>query len=113
DEGRWRVDIDALERFVGPQTRVIFLCNPNNPTGMRMTAEDLDGVCRIASRAGAWVISDEIYRGAEFDGVETPSAWGRYDRVLVTSGLSKAYGLPGLRIGWVVGPPDVVAQLWG
>jgi aspartate/methionine/tyrosine aminotransferase len=44
--------------------------------------------------------------------VETPSVWGRYDRALVTSGLSKAYGLPGLRIGWVVGPPDLVEDLW-
>jgi hypothetical protein len=62
---------------------------------------------------GAWVVSDEIYRGAEIDGSETPSVWGRYERTLVTSGLSKAYGLPGLRIGWVVGPPAIVAELWG
>jgi hypothetical protein len=61
---------------------------------------------------GAWVLSDEIYRGAEVDGVETPSAWGRYDRVIITSGLSKAYGLPGLRIGWVVSTPELVASTW-
>ena len=53
------------------------------------------------------------YRGAELDGVESPSAWGRYERVLVTSGLSKAYGLPGLRIGWVAGPPETIESLWG
>jgi aspartate/methionine/tyrosine aminotransferase len=58
-------------------------------------------------------VSDEIYRGAELDGVETPSVWGRYERAIVTSGLSKAYALPGLRIGWVAGPPALVEELWG
>ena len=66
----------------------------------------------IAARHGAWVLSDEIYRGAERDGRETPSMWGRYERAIVTSGLSKAYGLPGLRIGWIVAPPALVASLW-
>jgi aspartate/methionine/tyrosine aminotransferase len=88
------------------------ICNPNNPTGARLTHDDLDSICRIAQRHGAWVLSDEIYRGAELDGVETPSIWGRYERAIVTSGLSKAYGLPGLRIGWIVAPPDLVARLW-
>src|SRR5207245_9668071 len=65
-----------------------------------------------AVRPGAWILAEEIYRGAELDGEETPTRWGRYDRVIVTSGLSKAYGLPGLRIGWVVGPPTLMASLW-
>jgi aspartate/methionine/tyrosine aminotransferase len=72
----------------------------------------LDGICQIAKSVGAWVVSDEIYRGAELDGVETPSAWGRYERVIITSGLSKAYGLPGLRIGWIVGPSAIVSNTW-
>jgi aspartate/methionine/tyrosine aminotransferase len=110
---RWRTDLDALDALVSARTKAIMICNPNNPTGARMTAAELDAVCRAASRVGAWVLSDEIYRGAEHDGNETPTAWGRYERVLVTSGLSKAYGLPGLRIGWVVGPRDVVGDLWG
>ncbi|HSC26962.1 MAG TPA: aminotransferase class I/II-fold pyridoxal phosphate-dependent enzyme [Vicinamibacterales bacterium] len=110
---RWRPDLDALASLITSRTRLILICNPNNPTGARLTADELDGICGIASRAGAWVLSDEIYRGAELDGEETPTIWGRYDRAIVTSGLSKAYGLPGLRIGWVVGPPDLVAALWG
>src|SRR5437764_5121999 len=108
----WNVDTDALERLVLPRTRLIIICNPNNPTGARFHDEALDRIAAIASRHRAWILADEIYRGAELDGRETPTMWGRYDRVIVTSGLSKAYGLPGLRIGWIVGPPAVVASLW-
>jgi len=112
DGRRWRVDLDGLRTLVTNKTRLIILCNPNNPTGARIPAADLDGICQIAGRVGAWVLSDEIYRGAELDGVETPSVWGRYERVIVTSGLSKAYGLPGLRIGWIASTPEVVATTW-
>lgn len=110
---RWRPDLDLLPSLVTARTRAILICNPNNPTGARLNDSELTEICRIASKAGAWVVSDEIYRGAELDGIETPTAWGRYERVLVTSGLSKAYALPGLRVGWVVGPPVVVEALWG
>src|SRR5262249_31159787 len=110
---RWRVDPDSLDRLVTPKTKLILICNPNNPTGSRLTDGNLDEICRIAGRVGAWVIADEIYRGAELDARDTPSLWGRYDRAIVTSGLSKAYGLPGLRIGWVLAPPSLVEELWG
>lgn len=117
DEGaappRWRPDLDALEALVTPATRAILICHPNNPTGARLTNDELDAVARIASRAGAWVLSDEIYRGAELEGAETPTMWGRYERVIVSSGLSKAYGLPGLRIGWIVAAPEVAEAVWG
>ena len=109
---RWRIDADALARLVTPRTKLIIICNPNNPTGARVDAEDLDRIAAIAGVHGSWVLSDEIYRGAELDGHETPSMWGRSDRAIITSGLSKAYGLPGLRIGWIVAPPPLVRQLW-
>lgn len=110
--GRWRVDLAALEALVNAKTRLIVICNPNNPTGARLTASDLDGIARVADRHGAWILSDEVYRGAELDGQETASMWGRSERAVVTSGLSKAYGLPGLRIGWIVAPPPLVAAFW-
>ena len=110
--GRWCVDLAALEDLVSARTKLIVICNPNNPTGARLTASDLDGIARVADQHGAWILSDEIYRGAEIDGVETASMWGRSPRAIITSGLSKAYGLPGLRIGWIVAPPALVAKLW-
>jgi aspartate/methionine/tyrosine aminotransferase len=110
---RWWPDLDALERMVTDKTRAILLCNPNNPTGARLTSAELDEICRIAARVGAWIVSDEIYRGAELDGVDTPTVWGRYDRAVVTSGLSKAYALPGLRIGWLAGPAALIEETWG
>jgi aspartate/methionine/tyrosine aminotransferase len=109
---RWRVDAAALDRLVTARTRLIIVCNPNNPTGARFESSDLDRIASVANRSGAWILADEIYRGAERDGRETPTMWGRSDRVIVTSGLSKAYGLPGLRIGWIVGPPAFVASTW-
>jgi hypothetical protein len=109
----WRPDLDALADLVTARTTMILLCNPNNPTGARMSGAELDAVCRAAAVHGAWVLADEIYRGAEHDGVETPTVWGRYERALVTSGLSKAFALPGLRIGWIVGPGDAIAAMWG
>jgi aspartate/methionine/tyrosine aminotransferase len=113
NSARWRLDLDALDAITTRKTKAIVICNPNNPTGGRLAAAELDAICAIAKRAGAWIISDEIYRGAELDTVETASMWGRYDRVIVTSGLAKAYGLPGLRIGWVLSSPNLIADLWG
>ena len=110
---RWRLDLDAVRAAVTPHTRCIAVCNPNNPTGARLDEAEVAALCAVAEDVGCWVLADEIYRGAELDGRDTPSAWGRHDRVIVTGGLSKAYGLPGLRIGWIAGPADLVEQLWG
>jgi hypothetical protein len=110
--GRWRPDLTALAQLVTNRTRLIVICTPNNPTGAALTGDELDAIAQIAATHGAWVLSDEVYRGAELAESETPSMWGRYERVIVTSGLSKAYGLPGLRIGWIVAPPEFVASTW-
>jgi aspartate/methionine/tyrosine aminotransferase len=112
ERGRWRLDIAQLELAVTRRTRLIAICNPNNPTGATLTDAEMDAVVRVADRAGACILADEVYRGAELSGPVTPSFWGRYDKVLVVCGFSKAYGLPGLRVGWVVGPKDLVAELW-
>jgi hypothetical protein len=111
DEG-WRLDLDRLRTAMTARTKLVCICTPNNPTGQILGPSELDAIAEIASRQGAWVLSDEVYRGAELDGVESPSMYGRYERAIVTGGLSKAYGLPGLRIGWVVAPAEQVEAAW-
>jgi len=109
----WAPDVDALETLLTPRTKAIFVCNPNNPTGAVLSSTVMDAICAAAARVEAWVVADEVYRGAEVDGPRTPSFWGRYPRVMVTGGLSKAYGLPGLRIGWILAPAQLTERLWG
>lgn len=110
---RWALDLDGLERAVTGKTRVIMVCNPNNPTGHVLTEEEMSAVVSAAERAGAWLVADEIYRGAEVGSDQTsPTFWGRYDKTVITAGLSKAFALPGLRIGWAVAPASLVPSLW-
>jgi hypothetical protein len=113
EELSWEADPDDLRRAITSRTRLIIVCNPNNPTGSILPVAAMREIAAVAAKAGAWILADEVYRGAERTDGETPTFWGLHDRLLVTCGLSKAYGLPGLRIGWVVGPADTVAQLWG
>ena len=108
---RWTLDVESLKRAVTPKTNVILITNPNNPTGAVLTAAEMDDVVDVARKAGAWLVVDEVYRGAEVQGGTTPSFWGRYERVVITSGLSKAFGLGGLRTGWVVAPPKLIEEL--
>ena len=112
EDSRWTLDVDSLRRSVTRKTRLILVTNPNNPTGAILSEKEMDELVAAARRAGAWIVADEIYRGAEVLGKTAPTFWGRYDRVIITSGLSKAFGLPGLRIGWVLGPPKTVKEIW-
>jgi len=109
----WPVDIDELNEAVTDDTRLIAVCNPNNPTGYILTEAEMDAIVAAAERVGAWILADEVYSGAErLTDTPTPSLYGRYDKVVATGSLSKAYGLPGLRIGWVVGPAEAVDSIW-
>lgn len=109
----WQPDLDALEDALRGGARFVLVTNPNNPTGAALTPESMRAVADMTERHGAWILADEVYAGAESRGDPTPSFWGSHDRVLVTNSLSKAYGLPGLRLGWIVGPEEVVETLWG
>ena len=112
EENDWAPDLDELRGLVNQRTKMIVVCNPNNPTGYTLTAEEMREIVKIADSVGAWVYSDEVYRGAELDGVELSSFMGMYDRAMVNGGLSKAYALPGLRLGWLAGPAATVADSW-
>ncbi|MEX1264133.1 MAG: aminotransferase class I/II-fold pyridoxal phosphate-dependent enzyme [Actinomycetota bacterium] len=112
-EGTWQLDVDQLHDTVNERTKAVMVCNPNNPTGHVLTESEMDEVVRAADRVGAWIVADEIYRGAELDtDVASPTFFGRYERVIVTSGLSKAFAMPGLRVGWVVAPPEMLTRIW-
>ena len=93
------------------ETRLLYLSNPNNPTGSVLSDAAMARIVERCEQTGTWLLSDEVYLGAEIDGPRTTSFWGMSDRVIVTSGLSKAYGIPGVRIGWIVGPPTLVADV--
>jgi aspartate/methionine/tyrosine aminotransferase len=113
EERGWALDLAELDEAVSEETKLIAVCNPNNPTGYILTEAEMDGVVARAERVGSWLLADEVYSGAErLTDTQTPSFWGRYDRVLAMGSLSKAYGLPGLRIGWVVAPVETIDDLW-
>ncbi len=100
-ELEWKFDLNELERMASPKLRLIYICHPNNPTGAILTADELKTICRIAGRSGAYVVSDEIYRGLEWDGNLSPSVVNLYERGVSTSSLSKTLGMGGLRLGWL------------
>ena len=109
----WALDLDELKDAVTPKTKVIAVVNPNNPTGKILSDIEMNAIITIAEKVGAWLITDEVYSGSERE-VDQPatSFFGKYDKVIVVNGLSKAYGLPGLRIGWVVAPSFITKELW-
>lgn len=113
EDSDWAPDLDELGTIVGPDTKLIAICNPNNPTGRIMTESEMDAVIEAAARVGAWILADEVYTGAERESdEETESFYGRYDKVISTGSMSKAYGLPGLRVGWAVGPAGTIDDMW-
>ena len=115
DESTWSLDWEGFETAVSERTKLIYLSHPNNPTGHVFTPSELDRIAAAAERVGAWVLSDEVYRGAVHDllpGEEAPGMWGRGERVVAVSSLSKSYGLPGARLGWMVAPPDFIERCW-
>jgi len=111
-DGVWDIDWDSFERAVTSKTRFVYITNPNNPTGAVLSRAAMQRIVERVEAVGAYLIADEVYQGAEIEGERTPSFWGMSDRVIVTSGLSKAYGIPGVRIGWMVGPPELIASCW-
>jgi aspartate/methionine/tyrosine aminotransferase len=108
----WEPDWEEFEQAVTEKTRLVYVSNPNNPTGSILSEEAMRRIVARCDKVGAYLLADEVYLGAEIHGERTRSFWGMSDRVIVTSGLSKAYGIPGARIGWIVGPKQVVADCW-
>jgi aspartate/methionine/tyrosine aminotransferase len=108
----WEPDWDEFDRAMSSKPRLLYLSNPNNPTGAVLSDAAMARIVHRVESAGTWLLSDEVYLGAEIDRPRTKSFWGMSDRVIVTSGLSKAYGIPGVRIGWIVAPATLTAECW-
>lgn len=100
----WRLPTDQIADAVSDQTKMIFLTNPNNPTGDLLSPEEITQLVTIADRVGAWLLIDEVYAGLEWDGPRAPSVAGLYPKGITTGSVSKALGLQGLRTGWMICP---------
>ncbi len=108
----WQPSPGSAEDTIREGTRLVVITNPNNPTGVVLSESARQEIRNAAERVGAWILSDEVYAGAELQGPVTPTEWGRSSRVVATASLSKAYGLPGLRVGWAVTSSDRRGALW-
>jgi hypothetical protein len=105
----WRLPLDRLAAAVTPGTRMIFITNPNNPTGDLLSAAEIADLVAIADRVGAWLLVDEVYAGLEWMGPRAPSVAGLYGRGITTGSVSKGLGLQGLRTGWMICPdPEMI-----
>ena len=109
---KWEWDLDCLNEAVSNKTKVISICNPNNPTGSVLNLEQMLKIVEIADRVGAYLLVDEVYIGAELGSNLTKSFLGMYEKTIVTSGLSKSYAHPGLRIGWIISGKRFVEEAW-
>ncbi|UCD24068.1 MAG: aminotransferase class I/II-fold pyridoxal phosphate-dependent enzyme [Gemmatimonadota bacterium] len=108
----WEPDPDEVARAIQPGTKLVVITNPNNPTGHVLSPSARTEIVARTEAVGAWLLADEVYLGAELDGQTTETFWGNYERTVAVNGLSKAYALPGLRIGWLVAPAEFKEALW-
>ncbi|GAB2995269.1 pyridoxal phosphate-dependent aminotransferase [Saccharothrix stipae] len=106
------VTVAQLEAARTPKTKVLLLCSPSNPTGSVYTREQLTAIGEWALEHGLWVITDEIYEHLVYDGAESVSlpvaVPAMADRTIVLNGVAKTYAMTGWRVGWLIGPTDVV-----
>ncbi|MDX1401224.1 MAG: aminotransferase class I/II-fold pyridoxal phosphate-dependent enzyme, partial [Kiloniellales bacterium] len=113
EEEGWALDLEALGEKAVDGTKLIHVVNPHNPTGRILSDRERRAIIGAAESTGAWIVADEVYAGTEREKNEpTPSFWGAHDRAIVINSMSKAYGMPGLRLGWVVAPADLITEFW-
>ncbi len=111
EERGWHFDVGELEEKIRSNTRLIVVNFPHNPTGYVPPREDFESIIRLAEKHGAYLFSDEMYRFLEIDkGPTLPSACEMYEKGITLFGLSKTFGLPGLRMGWLASKAGDVLQ---
>jgi aspartate/methionine/tyrosine aminotransferase len=106
----WELDVDAVADAIRDDTKVVVLNNPNNPTGRYHPQKKVEALYDLAEDAGAYLLCDEVYRLLSSDPVDPVASMGEYG--ISTTSLTKAYGLAGLRFGWLVGAEEVVEGAW-
>ena len=114
DGGGFAYDLDRLEALLRPDTRMIVINTPHNPTGAILDSAQLDRVLDLARERDAWVLSDEAYRWLEHTGGEAlvEPARNRYEKAVSVGTMSKPFGMPGLRIGWFAANADLANRAW-
>lgn len=108
-EDGFALDPDRVRQAMTPRTKAIVITTPHNPTGVSADAAALDEIGRIAERAGAHVVVDEVYKDVTAD--SSPPAANRGDVFITTSSLTKSYGLSSLRAGWVIASPSITYRV--
>ncbi len=108
----WSLDLNGLESAITSKTKLITLCNPNNPTGALLSQAEQERLIGLADANNIMLHVDEIYRGSELDHDEPPSFADLSPKVFVSAGMSKSLALPGLRVGWLLGPAEDIYQAW-
>jgi len=101
EELGWGIDLDELNDAVTPDTRLIFVNSPNNPTGAVFNEEEMKQICEIARANDAYLLSDEVYRNLEWEGPRSPAAVNYYEKAISAASVSKTLGLQGIRTGWM------------
>jgi aspartate/methionine/tyrosine aminotransferase len=114
-ENGFRFDLGELRSLATPGTRMIVINTPHNPTGALLSQVELQEIYDLADELGAWVVSDEAYRWLDLPGNPplAPPARNLGPRAISVGTLSKPFGLPGLRIGWIAAPDAVARRCWG
>lgn len=108
---QWDSAAEDIAKALSAKTKMIALCNPNNPTGQNMSKQTIEKIITMAKSVDAYLLVDEVYREEEiFDEVHK-SIYGQYEKTIVNSSLSKAFGFPGLRLGWTIGPKAYLEQV--
>jgi aspartate/methionine/tyrosine aminotransferase len=99
---RWKPDLGELKKLVNAKTKLIYINHPNNPTGSLLTKGEMVELCSMASAYGSYVLSDEVYRGLEWETDDlSPAVVNFYERGISVSSLTKTLGATGIRFGWL------------
>ncbi len=112
EENNWLPDLEELANLITSKTKLLCLNNPNNPTGSVIPDWMLEEIVKIAEKNNVWILSDEVYRGLNLIGKPySKSIADIYDKGISVGSMSKTYSLPGLRVGWIAGRGDLIAEI--